>query len=316
VARKATVGVLLTFILAVSLSTPASSGWESEWRLWFVNGNVSWLQQWFIPNISADPVTQSELFFPVTSTMPVLTLSYSFPDRPFGISLQGGLGTITRGTSFDRDWVFLLDPNPDIDLESQQPSSGGLGFLALDFVYSFRSSEKLNLRGFLGYQAWGYGFNMVDPITYTICNPSVFLCPPLGTPISPGLNSTYAITYSGPRVGLRGSGSISEKVDLSGLFSIGQVSASAVGYWNLRDLRFTQAGSGMSLQAEVSVGWRPRENVLVSLGYSYALLSASGRETSCVEAGVQCYDPSLVDTRLPKMQATNSGVTLSVTWRF
>ncbi len=317
-AKKTIIGVLLAFIVAFTFSAPTSAEVESELKLWFVNGNMSWLQQWFIPSLFADPVTQSELYFPLTSTLPVLTLSYTAPVNPFGFSLQWGPGTISRGTSSDTDWIFGTPPSlhPNPDLQSQQPSSGLLDIWAIDLTYRFRSGEKAKITGFLGYQSWSYRFNMVDPITYTVCNPSVFVCPPLGVPFNAGLDSRYNITYTGPRVGLRGSGQLSEKIELRGLISLGQVNASADGFWNLRDLTFTQAGSGTALQAEVNLGWRPTENVLVSLGYSYAFFNASGRETSCVEAGVQCYDPSLIEGRLPRMQATNSGVTLTVSWRF
>ncbi len=154
---------------------------------------------------------------------------------------------------------------------------------------------------------------MSDPVTYTICDPTVVIpCPPLGVPQTLGLNSTYDITYGGPRLGIRVTNQVSDQVAFFGSVSYGMIAASATGFWNLRNLTFRHVGNGTAAVIEGAIGWTPSENWMVRLGYTYATISATGRETFfCIPAGF-CGDPNLNwDAK-----TTNQGVTLAGTYQW
>lgn len=98
---------------------------------------------------------------------------------------------------------------------------------------------------------------------------------------------------------------------LFGSVSFGAIAASGTGFWNLRDLTFKHQGNGSAMSVEVGMGWTPRENLMVRLGYTYTALSVTGRETFFCDASF-CGDPGLDwDAK-----TTNQGVTLAVTYQW
>lgn len=98
---------------------------------------------------------------------------------------------------------------------------------------------------------------------------------------------------------------------LFGSVSFGAIAASGTGFWNLRDLTFKHQGNGSATSVEVGMGWTPRENLMVRLGYTYTALSVTGRETFFCDASF-CGDPGLDwDAK-----TTNQGVTLAVTYQW
>jgi len=285
---SALVLVLVTLPLPVAAQTnsAASAGLTGELAGWSFTGDLNWRVR-----IPADPEPPlSELIFPTVGTLPILTLNWS-RNPPYEFTLQFGSGSMNEGTSIDSDW---LTTSPTPSLQSIQPSRGNAFLWGLGVRYPFRTEGRIAYTAIFGWQSWTYNIRMTDPVTYTICDPSVISsCPPLGVPQFLGLNSTYDISYSGPRLGVQFTNLLSDHLALLASATLDVITSSGTGNWNLRDLTFKHEGSGTATTLALAVGWTPDESWIVRLEYTYAVLSATGRETYFCEAGGFCGDPGL-----------------------
>jgi hypothetical protein len=303
--------------------TQASTRFKVDLQSWFLNGELSWRKYW---GVTVSPILLpiigfSELKFPIQSTLPRLTLNWSPEGSRLGGAFWFATGGINRGSSSDSEWLtYDLIHNtaisPLLIYQTQQPSFGAISAFGVDGTYLLRATDRSTLTALVGWQGWTYNFRMVDPITPTACDPAWWSCPPgWNTPTSPGLDSTYDITYSGVHFGLRGDYRVSSNATLFGSISYSPITARGTGYWNLRNLTFNHNGNGTATVVEVGIGWTPRDRWAVNLGYTLAAFTSTGRETfACVRPSPPgfCGDLGLGW----ESAATNQGFTLAVTYRW
>jgi hypothetical protein len=87
----------------------------------------------------------------------------------------------------------------------------------------------------------------------------------------PGLNSTYEVSYSGPRAGFRTKGSFG-KLDTRFTLAYAWLKTEAVGYWNMRDYLFKQRGKngrGIDMAFEATYNFTPHFSAGLGYNYSY-----------------------------------------------
>ena len=179
--------------------------------------------------------------------------------------LQYATGDIDSGTCWDSDWMivpgyaFTNEPW----LRSFNPADGENDFYLLDVGYVFESGPGGSTGVFLGYQKKTLGLCMHDPLTYDIVD-----WEPAYQVYNDGLASTYDIEFTGFRIGLESEVTSGEKVAVRGLVAYyPKVDVEGIGYWNMRDLRFTQTGDGTGIELVGSILYSFSETWSGELGY-------------------------------------------------
>lgn len=208
----------------------------------------------------------------------VLTGEYRFLDR-WSVDASYGTADFEGWDQTDTDWWPPIPFAPLVS-KSHSDSEGDASFWMVDLYYRFLGGEKGYLDAFLGYQFNKNSFRDTNLVS---------IIPPSGP--YPGLNSTYEIEYQAVRLGLRGETPLTSNPEWTLEGSVAYlpwVEAEGKGYWNLRDMKFTQSGGeGDGIDTYVAVNYRPHRcpNLTLELGYRYMELKTSGGISRSDEAG-------------------------------
>jgi hypothetical protein len=201
----------------------------------------------------------SKLTYPIKGEMEKIEAELKINPRVF-LGGRYASSNLKNTTSKDEDWNFLTDEGSYIESYSitEQDTKSKASFWNANLYYrlfnwddeelgqglsDFLRIENLSLDVFGGYQYYQGRHIMVDPITKheLMVEGSWFYIP---TPYNTGLNSSYEVTYKGPRVGMRIGGSVAEKSSSSLSIAYAWVKSDADGFWNVRDFTWQHRSKG------------------------------------------------------------------------
>ncbi len=253
---RLTVLVVAIVILPVS-ALPAAAAVQADLQGWALTGGV---------NLR---IPLSELNFPTSSTMPILTLGFS------RVTLQIAGSGLQQATWTDSDWTTpqpMTGPRPTPDFSQTQGRM--VGTLSLYAANLALAPEATTRFVFLGYAGSSYNFTMPSPVLCTIgpgCTPGVYYTT-LNDPL------TSAFSYSGPQLGVHGETRFGA-LSFSGNLAFSALSASGYVGWGSGPTRQDPtpvSGSGAAISGEVRVGYVIGETGRVSLGYQFVSFDVSG----------------------------------------
>ena len=274
---------LFIFMCLVGMSLPAFAeekpGLDISLKYWHTSGEMRWKTSFPVaPGSGA-----SELVFPQDGNMGILSAEYG-TWRKFFANASLGIGS-NSGTSSDSDWLYgfgLADPL--FSVSTQDCSSEPL-LWDINLGYRLLDKPELNTEPtfdiFVGYQHEKSKFKMTNGYQ-TVATPP--FTPPVG-PIA-GLDSTYKITYRGPRIGIRGNFKPAPRWLLGGSFAYAWLTTEGKGYWNLRAPvnTFTHSGGkGEGIDANVGVGYTFARIPDLSLRLDYRYLKMENKGGGCSE---------------------------------
>ena len=241
---------------------------------WMTSGDLNWDTSFdfYDEGLGYWVEGRSRLEWKTDSDYITLEALYS-KDKWFG-RLQYATGDIDQGTCWDSDWAiypgYPLTNEPM--LRSFDPADGENDFYIFDLGYVFKSTSVGSASVFLGYQEKTLNLHNYDPVIYDIVD-----WQPAYEIYNEGLASTYDIEFTGFRIGVEGELTCGEKTAFKGLLAYyPRVDAEGVGYWNLRDLRFTQTGDGTGIEFVGCIVYNVTDAWSAELGYRFQEFEQSG----------------------------------------
>jgi len=256
---------LAGFLATLNLSAFAEEelGLDISLKYWHTSGEMKF-------RTSLAPLVASELVFPQDGNIGILSVEYG-TWRKFFVNASVGIGS-NSGTSSDSDWIPIRTL---VSVSTQDCSSEPL-LWDINLGYRLLDKPELNAEPtfdiFVGYQHEGSEFKMTN-LYQTVTSPGF---PPVG-PI-PGLNSTYEITYRGPRIGIKGNFKPASRWTLEGSFAYAWLTTKGKGYWNLRNFSFIHSGgNGEGIDTKVGVGYTFARIPALSLQLDYRYLKMENK---------------------------------------
>ncbi len=277
--RYKSILVIASILVLVSL-LPAYGQIETSFSFkhWQTEGYLNWTAAGY----TQDPYTpgrlipfRSELDWDLKADMLVCSVAV----QPFSwssIDITYGTGTIQSGTCTDTDW--LLSYSSSIPWSKTENPFYGTSYLLNVNLNLYPLQEKSgSLALFMGYETNTLNLVNIDPLSYVYSEWIYYG----GVDTSPGLNSTYNITWKEFRIGLKGMLQPLPQLSLNGKLSYSPVKVNGEGFWNLRadvdpdGWRFYQSGSGDSLEYSVGISIIPVEHSSLEFGYKAQLFKTT-----------------------------------------
>lgn len=213
--------------------------------------------------ISFPPDGASELRYPQTGRY--ITAAYENQLSPqTALRIDGGLtGHLQSATGSDSDWY--TNHVPALMEYGEFKTAGASGFLNIDWKKTTGAGSEL---------FYGYGFRRnvlhMTSGTYYVDNYASIV------PLSlPDLDSTYAITYQGPHIGVTTRSRLSPGLSLVGSLACTPLAlVQGNGWWNLRSLNFIHTGIGQMWDGSIGLRFAPtgKQNAALTVGYRYQYL--------------------------------------------
>lgn len=305
--RKIFIFVCLAgFLATLNLSAfdEEEPGFDVSLKYWHTSGEMRWKTSYPLP-----PGTgASELVFPQDGSLGILSAEWG-TWRKFFVNASLGIGS-NSGTSSDSDWAYGVGlPDPLYSLSIQDCTSEPL-LWDINLGYRLLDKPELNAEPtfdvFVGYQHERSEFKMTNLYQTISAGPPI---PPVG-PIA-GLNSTYEITYKGPRIGIRGDFKPAPRWTLGGSFAYAWLTTEGKGYWNLRApvKTFTHSGGkGEGIDTNFGVNYTFARFPDLSLQLDYRYLKMENKGGGCSKewdpAGIVYWDYAKSTFHGPMLLAT------------
>ena len=225
----------------------------------------------------------SRLHYPIKGDMFIYKAEVGFLPR-FSFGGRYASSNFKKTTGTDTDWL-LPAIIPFVWWESNSRTKAEVDNYDVNVYFTLLDLEKKDAEGeqsqfieklknavfglkevdvFAGYQHQKGRYGMTDLVD------TVEWWTPTYNPI-PGLNSTYEVSYSGPRAGFRTKGSFG-KLDTRFTLAYAWLKTEAVGYWNMRDYLFKQRGKhgrGIDMAFEATYNFTPHFSAGLGYNYSY-----------------------------------------------
>ncbi len=249
---------------------------------------------------------------------PVYTLRGQWRATPWlRMAAEFGFGSIDDGKNSDTDWLALPGyEQPLVFAKSVAETTGETSFWAINSYIRINEWTGATLPGrwdvVLGYRFHAEDVRDRNGVLITFFDEPAYS-------VYEGLDSTYRFEWQALRAGLRGAGTVANRLSIRGeAVALLAVQFDGEGYWNLRDdfrdsdpnfVHEASSGSGYEVSCSLSYAFSPLWHA--ELGYRWLHLDArDGTDVTYFADGTDG------EAKLDRVSTDRHGFTLSLMARF